>query len=737
MFNIRRRDLGRHLETLWSQGAGWLVLSLIALLLNILVAAPARADEINSGNANRYHPEAGQLLFVQDENQFTNAIHIQTSATVTVSGLVAEVWYQQTFVNESDQWQEAVYVFPLPENAAINYMEIQIGERKIVGEIKEKREAQRIYQAAKTAGKKAALLDQERPNLFTQKVANIAPGETLAVQLRYVEQIGYSAGQFSWRLPTTLTPRYMPGPFLAAGHEQNSTISINKLGWSLPTTQVSDADRISPFMRNLVVPKKGLPDNPISIDIHLAAGIPLAKIESPYHQIAVNKDSQGHSIALAAGAESMDRDFVLQWRSANNDTPAAALFRETLDNEDYLLLMLVPPTQTTAAEFKRNAALPRDLIFILDTSGSMAGTSMQQARAGLKRALQQLGPEDRFNIIEFDSSYSSLFAQLQPADSYTVAEAQRWVDRLQADGGTEMLPALDAALSQMQNDSSQLQQIIFITDGAVGNETELFARIQQKLNNSRLFTVGIGSAPNSYFMRKAAQFGRGTFTYIGNNHEVSKKMDELFAKLDSAIGSNFHLEWPTSAEMWPNKIPDLYAGEPLVAVAKLDAVNGVVKLTGGFATAVGGGDNSGVAGGEHWAREFNLDELQTLPQNPGIASLWARAKISALEDEKIAGRNPDEVRREVVALGLRHRLVTAYTSFVAQEKAVARPFDNRLVSSPVANLVARGQQLQTVSYPKTATPRWLYALVGVLCFIAAALYRFLSRCTLVVLTDRT
>lgn len=690
--HIRRRKCAR------AEGIAWLAFVLLSLFFGIYMTSKAVAEPLPE-------VEAGQLLFKNDAGVFSQAIHVDSEAVFTINGMIAKVELTQHFENHSNAWQEGVYVFPLPETAAINYMKMQIGDRVIVGEIKEKNIAKKIYEQAKSEGKKTSLVEQQRPNLFTQKVANIAPGENIAVSIHYLQRVEYNQGMFSLRFPMTLTPRYLPGsPLPANAGPEEKVVNFNPLGWSLPTTEVPDADLISPFMTQTAAAK-----NTISLKITLNAGLPLATINALYHDVRIAKNKHIHSIELQNGRAKMDRDFVLQWQPAIGSAPQAAVFKETIDNEDYLLLMLVPPQSALQST---NAYLPRDMIFVIDTSGSMQGSAITQARESLALALARLRPQDNFNVIEFNSSYTSLYHQPQVADSHNIQTAIQWVSRLQADGGTEMSGALRAALMQMEQ-SARLQQIVFITDGAVGNEAALFQLIHQYLGDARLFTVGIGSAPNSYFMRKAAEFGRGSFTHIGSTTEVKDRMEALFSKLESAVVSHINVQWPVSVESYPEKLPDLYAGEPVLIAAKTAATQGVVQIDGFTAN-------------DPWSRALDIN-IQD--DSEGVATVWARAKIENLEDQKHRGMDAERVREKVLDIALRHKLLSAYTSLVAVEQVPDRPMEDTLKQSAVPNLVANGQlaQQQTLVYPQGATSSEVSFVLGFLSLITWIIFCLIRR----------
>ncbi|NND68763.1 MAG: marine proteobacterial sortase target protein, partial [Halioglobus sp.] len=547
---------------------------------------------------------------------------------------------------------------------------------------------------AKRAGKKASLVSQQRPNMFTNRVANIAPRESVVVVLEYVQGVDYDAGEFALRFPMTITPRYMPGKALVTGdmEDPESLAYEPQGGWALPTDQVPDAHEISPPL-NPRIGGDSNPINPLTLRATLDMGMPLANVDSAYHDIALSRRAGVYSIALASGVSEMDRDFVLTWRPVTGSEPQAALFTETVEGTQYGLLMVLPPGAA-----RPDQAPSREIIFVIDTSGSMGGVSIEQARASLTDALERLGPDDRFNIIEFNSTHSSLFRNAIPATRNNVARAKEFVRLLNASGGTEMLPALRSALVQqrdpdMHQSGNAVRQVIFITDGAVGNEAALFRAVAEHLGDTRLFTVGIGSAPNSYFMRKAAEVGRGTHTHIGKLDEVRLKMGTLFEKLSRPAALNIQVDWPDGAQAWPQRVPDLYYGEPLSVAVQLPAAYSQNAIT-----------VRGELGGRPWTRSIGIADVASDSNNDdGVASLWARRKIGALLNRRLAGASDDEVRDAVLPVALAHQLLSPYTSFVAIEERISRPEGEGLARKAVANTRPRGQSEQGFAYPATAT----------------------------------
>ncbi len=675
----------------------------LCLLLSASVARAAGLDEV----------AAGQLLLTSGNGDYRQAVSQRSRVHFDISGMIARVQLEQEFRNDSGDWAEGVYAFPLPERAAVRAMEMVLGERRIVGRIKEKSLAKQIYQQAKREGKKAALVEQQRPNLFTNRVANIAPGESVRVTLEYVQELDYVRGVFSLRFPMTLTPRYIPGQPLPRAEEEPSLAGEFELnpygGWAVATDQVPDAAAITPLLH----PGAGTAlVNPIEISAELDMGVPLARVESPYHPLALERDGGRYRLQLAAGRVEMNRDFLLQFEPVTGRAPAAALFTETVDGQHYGLLMVLPPAVRGAEQ-----ALPRETVFVIDTSGSMGGVSIQQARESLMLALRQLRPQDQFNVIEFNSSYRMLFRGAQPASRHNVQRALEFVRQLDAGGGTEMLPALAAALAPSRmEESGRLRQVVFITDGAVGNEAALFEEISRRLGNQRLFTVGIGSAPNSWFMRKAAEFGRGTHVHIGDISEVSSRMARLLETIAAPLAADIEITWPVAVEAWPARVPDLYAGEPVVVAVRFSeaATVGDIELTGSLR-------------GTDWQRRLSLPAAGERGDHPGVASVWARRKITALLDSRVTGTAEDAIREAVLPLALEHSLMSPYTSFVAVEEKISRPAAADLKKSPVPNSRPAGQASQPFAYPRTATLAPLHTWLGCLALFLALMCYTLAR----------
>ena len=581
------------------------------------------------------------LQWQSENGHWETAVALETDVSFRIDGLIAKVVVMQDYINDSTQWMEGRYLLPLPDEAAVGALHVIVGEREIVGEVREKQEAQAIYRAAAAQGQTAGLVEQARPNLFRTQVANIGPGERVKVRIEYWQNVRFADGAFSITLPLTLVPRYSAS-FVEATHAEEAPQAPH-------ATQAAMSDR------------QALPPI-VGLSVDLNPGLPIAQVESPTHRIDVNRQGERFKVQLADLAVLADRDFTLRWTPVPQIEPASAVFTEQVNGETYAYAMLMPPTQAIQT-------LPRELILVIDTSGSMHGTAIEQARAALVEALAHLRPTDRFNLIQFNSTASQLFDNAMPANEETLAQAARWISQLRADGGTEMSPALTMAL-QGEPAPGYVRQVVFATDAGVSNENALIAQIERELGQARLFPVGIGSAPNGWFLRRAAQVGRGAQLTIRNIGEVQAQMRALFAKLDRPALGNLSLNWPAGAEIHPQTLPDLYAGEPLLAVARLPQSSGMVRASG-------------------WNTQGDWNaalELSRSVRAEGVARLFAKYKVEALEDAMRQGAADEAtIRPQIVELGITHAIVTRYTSLIAVEKQPSRPKGAALQSVQFAN----------------------------------------------------
>jgi len=596
----------------------------------------------------------------------------------------------QTFSNTGSDWVEGLYVFPLSADAAVDELLMTVGERTIRGDIQEKVQAQANYAQARSEGKRASIVDQERPNMFTSAVANIAPNSTVSIEITYLETIPYRDSRYTLRLPLAITPRYAPGAALdpaAPLAAANAALLNAAIGTSATPERVT------------------APRQSVDITVELTAGFPLGSVTSLHHTVTIDNDALGKQVHLAGSQVPADHDFELVWTPAVADEVATAAFAETMGDDTFALLVLTPPN---AAD---EATQPREVTFIIDTSGSMQGPSIEQASSALRLGVGRLQPSDRFNIIRFASDYSSLFASPQGVSAANLMLAGQFISSLRADGGTEMRAPLERAMSTPAT-TGYLQQIVFITDGSVGNEAELIGLIHQRIDKARLFTVGIGAAPNSYFLEQAAAAGRGSYTFIAARDQVGSRMQDLFQKLERPALVDLKLQWPENltADLASAVPGDVYAGDPLVILARLP------KPPSGYLVL------SGSIRGRDWVHQVPIKQVGN---QSGLSKLWARERIADLSRQLQFGGDRVQLHTSILELALKHHVVSEFTSLVAIDTEVVRPpgssghVEQAPTSAPTGSYWATG-------FAKTGTPADLLLICGLLSIALGGLLHWAS-----------
>ena len=642
-----------------------LFLALLALLVSLCSASALPAP--TSGSLILRGPDAAAPV---------EAPRLRTDIAVDVSGPTLRTVVTQAFRNTTGSWVEGTYLYPLPEDSAVDSMTLVVGDRVIVADIRERAAARRLYEEARSAGRTAALTEQERPNVFTNAVANIGPGETVLVQIAYQQAVAISGDVRALRLPLVVAPRYSPAPAVPALVSASETPA--------PADPVPDRARIA---APVLDPAAAAPVNPVAVTVRLKAGFPIGSLRSATHPIRVEETGpQERRVTLREGVVPADRDFELTWEPVASAAPSVGLFRETVAGRTYLLAALTPPDAPAGAR------PPRDVVFVIDNSGSMAGASMRQAKAGLLAGLARLRPEDRFTIILFDHTMDRLFPEPVPATPDTLRAGERFVAALEASGGTEMLAPLKAALADTRpEETDRVRQIVFLTDGAIGNEDQIFAAIHDGLGRSRLFMVGIGSAPNGHLMRHAAEIGRGSYTAIHTADQVAERTRALYARLETPAVTDLVATLSNGGDLTPDPLPDLYRGEPVVLAAALTGTSGTLTLTGRV-------------GDRPWRASLDLSEAT---EGVGISKVWARSKIAEAETARVTRQLlPNEADAAILKLALTHGLMTRLTSLVAVDATPRRPAGTPLAAADLPLNLPAGWDFATVfGEPVVHAPR--------------------------------
>jgi Ca-activated chloride channel family protein len=643
--------------------------SLPSLLLIVLLAAGS-ASAIAAGD-----PGPAPALLLQTEAGPRPALMTASSIRTEVIGLMARTTLRQTFRNTGGEWVEGRYQFPLPDGAAVDGLVIDIGGRRIEGEIRPKQRARAEFQAARSEGRTAGLVEQHRPGLFTTDLTNIGPEESVTVELRFGHRVEVRHGRFSLRLPMALLPRYGQTGSADAGPEEAR----------LPATPRYD-DRMDALH---------------SLTVEIQPGPELATLDSLHHAVDLSPRSDGGwTVALAEDHASMDRDFELEWTLVQRDALSGGFYVEEFDGRTHALLMLVPPASWAPAHRRR------ELVLVIDRSGSMQGDAIEQARDAMAAALERLQPGDRFNVIAFNNKAVTLFEAPRPVAASTLTEARRFIAALDAEGGTELDDALRLALARPAEDGL-LRQVVFATDGSIGAEKAVLDRVRNELGDSRLFTIGIGHGVNATFIRALAREGRGTHTLVNDPDRLARNLAELMDQLERPALEQLSLDWPVADEAWPVLLPDLYAGEALMVLTRLDAP--LDALTGHRVTLRGQRE------GRPLEQRWDLSRFQVAS---GVAGEWARQKIDGVLDFARDDEKADELRDHALDVAMQYQVLSPVTSLVAVDRTPRRSAEAALQSAATGKARPAGR---TMAMPQTATPAARSIAAGLIALLIALL----------------
>jgi Ca-activated chloride channel family protein len=588
---------------------------------------------------------AGSLVVVDSSGKKKAECPLkQTTVKAEISGFLSRVNVTQEFQNPFPEKIEAVYVFPLPQNAAVDDMTMIVGDRTVRGKILRREEAQAVYEAARAGGQVASLLNQERPNIFTQSVANILPGEQVKITISYVETLKYEDGAYEFVFPMVVGPRYMPG---------TPATSSQGTGISADTDRVPDASRISPP----VVPEGMRVGHDVSLDIMIDAGVPIDNLGSKTHALDVERSDPRYAhVKLKNNAVIPNKDFVLRFEVAGQKIQDAVLTHRSTKG-GFFTLILQPPDRIVAED-----VTPKELVFVLDTSGSMSGFPIEKAKETMSLALNNLYPADTFNLITFAGDTRILFPEPVPATSENLQKAQSFLSGTSGAGGTEMMKAVKAALDPTDS-QKHVRIVCFLTDGYVGNDMEIIAEIQQH-PNARVFGFGIGSSVNRFLLDKMSEEGRGEVEYVALNDDGSAAAKRFHERVRSPLLTDISIDWNglPVVDVYPQRLPDLFGATPLIVSGRYaGSGKGVIRLKGKSA-------------GRDVVREIAVDLPDTETRHDVLSSLWARRRIDDLMSHDYAGAQngsmKTDLQESITNLGLEFRLMTQFTSFVAVEEMI-------------------------------------------------------------------
>jgi len=584
-------------------------------------------------------------LYVQSPEEKTNGFPLKhTEVQAKVTGNISRVEVTQTFENPFNSTLEATYIFPLPDEAAVDDMEIRIGDRTIKGNIKKRIEAQQIYQQAKKQGRTAGLLEQERDNIFTQSLANIKPGEQIDVVIRYTDSLKFLGGNYEFVFPMVVGPRYIPG----------TTIDTNTVGGgSAPTPMAMNQDTdLVPDASRLnapILPPGSRSGHDIKVTVDIDAGVEIKDVHSPSHQIQIERQGYQMQVTLAKRDTIPNKDLILRYQVASDRTQTTVL-TQTDKRGGHFAVYLIP-----AIDYPQEQFVPKDVLFLIDTSGSQHGEPLKKCQELMRRFINGLNPNDTFNIMDFSDTTRQLSPVPLPNTEPNRHHAINYINQLNSGGGTHLLRGIQAVLNFPEVEPGRLRSIVLLTDGYIGNENQILAEVQHHLKpGNRLYSFGTGSSVNRFLLNRIAEIGRGMSQIIRHDEPTEKVAEQFFRQINNPVLTNIELIWQGKGEspiIYPAMPSDLFAEQPLVLFGrKSDGCAGILQVTGT------------VAGGALYQQSFDLNFEDR--GNRAIAQLWGRARIKDLMNLMLKGETKIGID-EVTDTALAYQLLSQYTAFVA------------------------------------------------------------------------
>ncbi|MCE4067849.1 MULTISPECIES: VIT domain-containing protein [Pseudomonas] len=604
-----------------------LLARLCCLLMAMSASLAALADDDSALNENNASP----YFFVESADASVDALPLKaTRVDARVLGNIAEVRVTQEYRNQGATPLEARYVFPASTRAAVHGMTVRLGERVIQAQIREKQKAQAEYQQAKSAGKTAALLEQERENVFQMQVANILPGDVVQVELRYSELLVPTDGRYQFVFPTVVGPRY---------NGKGTSGSGNQPWISTPYLQQGQASATQ-----------------FALQMELLAPVQIGEIASPSHHIDIQRDGQRATLHLAADeAAGNNRDFILDYRLGGDQVQSGLLLSRGAQ-ENFFLAMVTPPRTPDA-----RLIVPRDYVFIVDVSGSMNGFPLDTTKALLRDLIGRLRPSDTFNLLLFSGDNRKLADTSLAATPANIRRATDMLNGEQGAGGTELMPALREALA-MPTDPERSRSFVVITDGFVSVESSAYQLVRENLGKANLFAFGIGTSVNRSLIEGLARAGQGEPFIVTDQHSAGEQAERLRRMIDSPLlqGLRASFEGLEVYDVEPQQLPDLFANRPLVLFGKWKGEpRGELRI------------DAHAADGPFQAR-LPISATSLGENADALAHLWARKRLASLMDQE-ALDGGFEFSSQILDLGLKYQLLTPYTSFIAVDQQVRNP----------------------------------------------------------------
>ena len=603
-------------------------------------------------------------LRVKTEDEIVECPLKHTDVKASISGFIARVTVTQTFDNPYDEKIEAVYVFPLPHTAAVDDMTMVIGERRIVGLIKRRAEARAMYERAIEQGATAGLLEQERPNIFTQSVGNIKPGKEIRIEISYVDVLNYDMGSYEFHFPMVVGPRYIPGEPTSKNPELPKELKgkvgeveaptegadPSGTGWSPDTTRVPDTSRITPPEL-----KPGYrTGHDISLSVSLEAGVPVGDIKIVNHKATLKRIGASGAVVEIPPADSIpNKDFVMKYAVVGEKPEMAILAHSRGRDQGYFMLMIQPKLDAELAK-----APPREVVFLVDVSGSMGGHPTEKVKEAMRHFFRLSKPNDTVQVITFAGYANKLFERPVAATQNNVDRALNFTQQIHAGGGTEMLKGIRMVLSEPVA-PERVRIVVMLTDGYIGNEAEIIEEVGRRAGDQiRFWAIGIGSSPNRFLIDGVAKQGGGMSGVIELNTDPKQLVSQIVERIHRAQFTNIQIDWDELPvyEIFPRRIPELWAGRPVILFGRY-ADGGKTRLK-----------LSGVAEGKPLSYSLDVTLPRAQPAHGVLSKMWARKKIEDISAQMFYADTP-EVIEEITQVAHAYRLMSQYTSFVAVDES--------------------------------------------------------------------
>lgn len=658
----------------WRSRKTWLVagtatvLTLAGIVFPLVsVFTPKEPVRITADRVVQSPPDIGGLYSRGDNGEVRDFPLEHTEVAAKIAGNLSRVEVKQTFTNPYQTPLEAVYEFPLPDDAAVDEMEIRIGDRVIHGIIKKREEAKQIYEKAKQEGKTAGLLEQKRPNIFSQSLANIKPGEKIDVVIRYTNSLEFIGGDYEFVFPLVVAPRYIPGTPTGGQSQPGAAWASASL---MPETR-SGRD--------------------INVTVDIDAGVEISQVRSPSHQVAIQNTGSRTRVQLANIDIIPNQDLILRYQVMGAETQATVL---TQSNQQggHFATYLIP-----AVEYNPEEIVPKDVVFLIDTSGSQSGSPMRQSKELMRQFISGLNQNDTFAIANFANTASTLSEQPLANTFGNRSRALAYINMLQANGGTEFMNGINTVLNFPAAADGRLRSIVLLTDGLIGNDEQIIGEMRDRLQpGNRLYGFGVGSSTNRFLLDRLADVGRGTVTVVPPRANATEVAEKFFREINNPVLTNIEIKWigeGEAPEIYPQKAPDLFANQPLVLHGrKGDRRSGKLEISGTL------------AGGRRYSKILEVNFAQ-VSGNGAIAQLWGRSRIEDLMNQMYGRENPEGVKA-VTETALNYRLLSKYTAFVAvSDEPRVDP------AEALPDLKLKG------SYKRIPEPRTIGHLFAMLCLV--------------------